>query len=136
VDLGIELEREVSPATYLWEHRIEFPEFSDRDAVLAAIETGIALERWEYSRARRAWRKVLAAASELGCAARREGTNPRRLVSVVDRVRDAVETVLFDGRLPPDLAARASRATAKMTARVVEHALSSYWQDSADNSTS
>ncbi len=136
MELGIELEREASPATYLWDHRLEFPEFSDRDAVLAAIETGMALERWEYARARRNWRIVLGAARELGYTARRDATSPRRLVSGVDRVRDAVETVLFDGRLPADLAARAARAAAKMCARVVEHALSAYWQGPADGADS
>jgi hypothetical protein len=127
VELGIELEREVSPATYLWEHRPEFPEFADNAAVVAAIETGAALEGWQLDRARRSWRIVVDAAREAGYAARRDGVSPRRLLAAVDRVLDAVETVLFDGRLPPDLAARTARTSAKMAARAVQHALTAYW---------
>lgn len=134
MNLGIELEREVSPATYLWKNRAEFPDFGDSDAVPAAIDVGIALEHWQLERARGSWRIVVRAAREAGRSARRTGVTPRRLMSEIDRVRDSVETVLFDGRLPPDLAARAARAAAKMCARAVEHALSSYWSDAAVDS--
>lgn len=133
MNLGIELEREASPATYLWENRREFLDIIEGDAVLAAIETGVALEHWELERARRSWRIVVAAAREAGGLARRGGLTPRRLVSEIDRVRDAVETVLFDGRLPPDLAARAARAAAKMCARAVEHALIAYWLEAQED---
>jgi hypothetical protein len=36
--------------------------------------------------------------------------------------------VLFDGRLPPDLAVRAARCTAKMCNRAVEHVIAAYWE--------
>lgn len=127
MNLGIELEWEVSPATYLWEKRREFPTFAGSDVVAAAIDAGIALEHWQLERARRSWRVVVDAASEAGRSARREGLTPRRLISDIDRVRDAVEIVLFDGRLPLDLAARAARAAAKMCARAIERALAAYW---------
>jgi hypothetical protein len=127
VNLGIELEREVSPATYLWECRFEFPAFSQSHAVNSAIETGLALEQLQFGRARHCWRQVIDAAEEAGRQARREGLTPRRLMADIDRVREAVETVLFDGRLPPDLAAWATRCVAKMCARAVGHALRAYW---------
>ena len=129
MNLGIELEREVSPATYLWKNRAEFPDIGDSDAVRAAIEVGIALEHWELERARASWRIVVGAAREAGRSAREAGLSSRGLISDIDRVRDSVEIVLFDGRLPPDLAVRAARAAAKMCARAVEHALASYWSD-------
>ena len=131
MNLGMELEREVSPATYLWKNRAEFPDFGDSDAVPAAIDVGIALEHWQLERARRSWRIVVRAARNAGRSARQAGLTPRRLVCDIDRVRDSVETVLFDGRLPPDLAARAARAAAKMCARTVEHALDSYWSNAS-----
>jgi hypothetical protein len=129
VNLGIELEREVSPAEYLWKSRAEFPDFGNSGAVSAAIDVGMALEHWQLQRARGSWRIVVAAARRAGRSARRAGRTSRRLASDIDRIRDSVETVLFDGRLPPDLAARSSRAAAKMCARVVEHALAAYWAD-------
>ncbi len=134
MDLGIELEREVSPATYLWENRAEFPDFGEPYVVPAAIDVGIALEHWQLERARGSWQIVVKAARDAGRAARRAGLTPRRLVAEIDRVRDSVENVLFDGRLPPDLAARAARAAAKMCARAVEYALASYWADAAAGS--
>jgi hypothetical protein len=124
----MELEREVSPATYLWEHRHEFPDFSNPDVLPAAIEAGIALEHWQFDRARRCWRIVVAAAREAGRSAGLERVTLRRVVSDIDRVRDAIEVVLFDGRLPPDLAVRAARSTAKMCNRAVEHAMAAYWE--------
>lgn len=127
MNLGIELERDVSPATYLWESRLEFPTFSDGPVVEAAIETGIALEQWQMGRARRCWQIVIAAAQEAGRAARRDGISTKRLVGDIDRVLDAVEMVVFDGRLPPDVAGRTARLASKMSARVVEHMLRSYW---------
>jgi len=129
VNLGIELDREVSPANYLWKHRSEFVDIGDSSAVLSAIQAGLALERWSFGDARRCWRAVVTAAQQAGYAARRDGVTPRRLVTQIDRVREAVETVLFDGQLPPDLAAWAARCAAKMCARAVEHALRAYWQD-------
>ena len=36
----------------------------------------------------------------------------RTIIGAIDRVRDAVEVVLFDGRLPPDLAVRAAETVA------------------------
>jgi len=86
-------------------------------------------------RARGSWRIVVRAARDAGRAARQAGLTPRRLVSDIDRLRDSVETVLFDGLLPPDLAARAARAAAKMCARAVEHALDAYWSDTSVDST-
>ncbi len=124
----MELEREVSPATYLWEHRHEFPDFSNPDVLPAAIEAGIALENWQLDRARRCWRTVVAAAREAGRSAGRNRVSLRSIVGDIDRVRDAIEVVLFDGRLPPDLAVRAARSTAKMCNRAVEHALAAYWE--------
>jgi hypothetical protein len=129
VNLGIELEREVSPAIYLWDRKSEFPSFAEADAVRAAIETGVALEQLELGRARRCWRSVVQAAAEAGRAARSRGLTPRCLIAEIDRVREAMENVLFDGRLPPDLAASAARNMAKMCARVLDHALRSYLQD-------
>ncbi len=52
----------------------------------------------------------------------------RRFLAELGQAREAVETVLFDGRLPPDLAANAARQTSKMWARVVEHGLAAYWR--------
>jgi hypothetical protein len=129
VNLGIELEREVSPAIYLWDRKSEFPAFAECDAVKAAIETGVALEQLEFGRARRSWRRVVRAAREAGRAARSQGLTPRRLIAEIDRVRQAMEDVLFDGRLPPDLAASGARCMAKMCARVLDHALRTYWQE-------
>lgn len=134
VNLGIELEREVSPATYLWEHRREFRDVGNCEAALSAIQAGMALEGWRLGEARRAWRVVVEAAREEGRRARREGHVPRRLATDVDRVREVVELVLFDGRLPSDLAALAARCASKMCARSVEHALAGYWQDAEDAS--
>jgi hypothetical protein len=128
VNLGIELEREVSPAIYLWDRKSEFPSFAEGDAVQAAIETGVALEQLEFGRARRCWRGVVRAAQEAGRAARSQGLTSRRLIADIDRVRQAMEDVLFDGRLPPDLAATGARCMAKMCARVLDHALRTYWQ--------
>lgn len=133
MNLGMELERDVSPATYLWDRRLEFPAFRDGTVVKAAIQTGLALERWQMSEARRAWRVVVEAAQEAGRAARNGGVPTRRLVSDIDRVLDAVELVLFDGRLPTDVAARAARSAARMCARVVEHILCSYWEHDRDS---
>jgi hypothetical protein len=129
VNLGIELERDVSPAKYLWENRLEFPSFGDGAAVQAAIEAGIALEQWELGRVRRCWHIVMEAAGAAGRDARRNGVPTKRLISDVDRILDAVEMVVFDGRLPPDIAARTARLAAKMSARVVEHMLRSYWEE-------
>jgi len=128
VNLGMELEREVSPATYLWEHRHEFPDFSNPDVLPAAIEAGIALENWQLDRARRCWRTVVAAAREAGRSAALNSVTLRGIVGDIDRVRDAIEVVLFDGRLPPDVAVRAARSTAKMCNRAVEHAIAAYWE--------
>jgi hypothetical protein len=136
VNLGIELDREVSPANYLWKRRSEFPGIGDSDAVLAAIQAGLALERWGFGDARRRWRAVVSAAQEAGQAARLDGVTPRRLIAEIDRVREAVETVLFDGQLPPDLAACAARCAAKMCARAIEHALRAYWQGNGASATS
>ena len=129
MDLGIELQREISPATYILKHRSEFPAIENARALLAAFEAGVALEQWQFGRARRAWRLVVNAAEDAGRRASRDGITPRRLVAKVDRLRDAIELVLFDGRLPQDLAARAARTAAKMCTRVVEHALLAYWQE-------
>ncbi len=100
-----------------------------RAAVLAAIETGMALEACNWSRARRAWRRVIGAVRCAARGARGDGVTMRRFLAELGRARDAVETVLFDGRLPPDLAASATRQASKMWARAVEHALSAYWCD-------
>lgn len=127
--LGFELDREVSPATYLWEHRLEFLSIVDSKSVLAAIRAGMALENWQMGSARRSWRVVREAARRAGRNARRSGRKPRRIVADIDRIRDAAELVLFDGRLPPDLAAHASRCASKMCARALEHALQAYWAD-------
>jgi hypothetical protein len=121
VNLGIELEREVSPAIYLWDRKSEFPAFAESHAVEAAIETGVALEQLDFGQARFKWRSVVR-------AARSQGLTPRRLIADIDRVRQAMEDVLFDGRLPPDLAAAGARCMAKMCARVLDHALRTYWQ--------
>ena len=129
MDLGLELERELSPARYLREHSAEFPACADDRAVPAAIEAAVALEECDRHRARRHWRVVVASARSAGLRARASGVTPRRLVSDVDRLRTAIETVLFDGRLPPDLAAWAARSAAKMCTRAVEHALCAYWSD-------
>ncbi len=127
MNLGIELEREVSPAIYLWDRRSEFPAFAASDAVEAAIETGVALEQLEFGEARRRWRSVVRAAREAGRAARAQGLTPRHLIADLDRIRRAMEDVLFDGRLPPDLAAAGARCMAKMCGRVLDHALRTYW---------
>lgn len=128
MNLGIELEREVSPAIYLWDRKSEFPAFANGQAVESAIETGVALEQLEFGVARRRWRSVVCAAREAGRAARSQGQTPRRLIADIDRIRQAMEDVLFDGRLPPDLAAAGARCMAKMCARVLDHALRTYWQ--------
>lgn len=128
MNLGIELEREVSPAIYLWDRKSEFPAFAESQAVEAAIETGVALEQLELGQARRHWRNVVRAAREVGRATRSQGLTPRRLIAEIDRIRQAMEDVLFDGRLPPDLAATGARCMAKMCARVLDHALRTYWQ--------
>ncbi len=135
VNLGIELEREVSPAIYLWDRRSELPCFAGDDVVEAALETALALEQMQFGRARRCWRTVVKAAQEAGRGARCEGLPARRVVADIGRVREAVETVLFDGRLPPDLAAWAARCAAKMCGRVMDHALRSYWQEAADGAS-
>lgn len=127
MNLGIELERQASPANYLWNCRLELPALVSEEAVLAAVQTGIALENWQVGRARTFWRQVVSAAREAGAGASRAGLTPRRLLAEIERVWEAVETVLFDGRLPPDLAARAARCAAKMCTRAVEHALRAYW---------
>ena len=49
------------------------------------------------------------------------------LIADLDRIRRAMEDVLFDGRLPPDLAAAGARSMAKMCGRVLDHALRTYW---------
>ncbi len=133
MNLGIELERDVSPAKYLWDSRLEFPSFADSPAVEAAIEAGIALEEWQMGRARRCWKIVIESAEQAGRAARREGFSTRRLVADIDRVLDAVEIVVFDGRLPPDVAGRTGRMAAKMSARAVEHMLRSYWEEGSQD---
>jgi hypothetical protein len=127
VDLGLELERELSPARYLREHREEFSGCAHEAIVAAGIEAALALEECNPGRARRQWRLVLQAARAVGSAARHDGLTPRRLASQVDRLRQAMETVLFDGFLPPDLAAWATRCVAKMCTRAVERALCAYW---------
>ncbi len=129
MNIGVELEWEVSPAAYLWKHRAEFPAFPNGAALTAAIEVGLALEHCRLGEARRRWCVVVKAIEEAGRSARREGMSPRRVVAQVDRVREAVELVLFDGRLPPDLAAGAARRAGKMCVRAAEHALASYWQE-------
>ncbi len=123
----MQLGREVSAATYLWDRRSELSLNGHGDAVLAAIKAGMALEGWELERARRQWRWVIDAAEQAGRAARRAGHGPRRLASEMGRVRESVELVLFDGRLPPDLAACSARTAAKMYGRVLERALAAYW---------
>lgn len=123
------MDREVSPATYLWEHRFEFLSFADQISVLAAIQTGVALENWQLGLARRRWRVVVEAAREAGRTAREAGFTPRRLAGSVERIREAAELVLFDGRLPPDLAAAAARCASKMCTRAMNHALRAYWQE-------
>ncbi len=128
VNLGFELERELSPATHLWNHRLEFPESAVNGALLAGIQAGRALEACDWGRARRAWREVIAAARRAGREARCQGMTMRRFLADLDRAREAVETVLFDGRLPPDLAADAARRASKMWARAVEHGLAAYWR--------
>jgi hypothetical protein len=133
VNLGIELERDISPAKYLWDSRVEFPGFAEGAAVEAAIEAGVALEAWQMARARRCWRVVIESAEQAGRMARREGLSTRRLVADIDRVLDAVEVVVFDGRLPPDMAARTARMAAKMSARAVEHMLRSYWEEGSQD---
>lgn len=127
MELGLELERELSPARYLRQHRHEFPICADERAVPAAIEAAVALEECDPSRARRHWRLVVAAARSAGLAARAAAVTPRRMAGDVGRLRAAMETVLFDGRLPPDLAATAARVVGKMCARALEHALCAYW---------
>ena len=127
VDLGLELERELSPARYLRQHREEFAGYTHGAIVAAGIEAAVALEECNTGRARRQWGLVLQAARSVGSAARREGLTPRRLASQVDRLRQAMETVLFDGFLPPDLAAWATRSVAKMCTRAVDRALCAYW---------
>jgi len=129
VELGLELERELSPARYLRQHSHEFPTCADDRAVPAAIEAAVALEECDRGLARRHWRVVVASARSAGLKARASGVTPRRLVGEVERLRTAMETVLFDGRLPPDLAAWAARSAAKMCTRAVEHALCAYWSD-------
>lgn len=129
MDLGLQLERDLSPARYLRQHRAEFSICAPEAIVAAAIETAVALEDCNTGRARRQWRLVLEAARAAGSAARRDGLTPRRLASQVDRLRQAMETVLFDGFLPPDLAAWAARSAAKMCTRAVERALSGYWAE-------
>lgn len=128
VNLGFELERELSPATHLWNHRLELPESTVRAALLAGIRAGRALEDCDWGRARRAWREVLTAARRAGREARCQGASMRRFLADLYRAREAVETVLFDGRLPPDLAADAARRASKMWARAVEHGLAAYWR--------
>ena len=128
MEFGIELAREDSPASYLLECRAELPAVGVERAVLAAIETGIALEDWRLGEARRRWGSVVEAARSEGTAARRRGWSPRRIALRIDRLREAVDTILFDGRLPADLAALASRRAAKMCALAMVHALRSYWQ--------
>lgn len=128
VNLGFELERELSPATHLWNHRLEFPETAVSAAVLAGIQAGRALEACDWGGARRAWREVIAAARRAGREARCRKVTMRRFLAELGQAREAVETVLFDGRLPPDLAADAARRASKMWARVVEHGLAAYWR--------
>jgi hypothetical protein len=62
-----------------------------------------------------------------GHHAREQGRDARRLIADVDGVRDRVDLILFDGRLPPDLAARAARLAGKMAAHWLDRALSAYW---------
>ncbi len=130
VNLGFELERELSPATHLWNHRLEFPESGVNSALLGGIQTGRALETCDWGSARRAWREVIAAARRAGREARCKGVTMRRFLAELGQAREAVETVLFDGRLPPDLAAEAARRASKMWARVAEHGLAAYWRSS------
>lgn len=129
MDLGIQLGRDESAASYLREHVAELPLGEHADAVLAALETGMALERSQFGLARRQWRRVLAAAEQLGRQARSDGIPLQRVVVTVDRVREALDLVLFDGRLPTDIAAQASRMASKMSAHVVRVALLEYWAD-------
>lgn len=129
VNLGFELDREVSPATYLWQHRLEFLSIVDDKSVLAAIRAGMALENWQLASARRSWAVVMEAARRAGRSARRSGQKPRRIVADIDQVRAAAELVLFDGRLPPDLAAHAARCASNMCARALNHALRAYWEE-------
>lgn len=111
---------------YLWEHQREFPSLPNRKIVLAAIQAGIALENWRFAAARRHWRVVAKAAASAGYEAGLTGGSLRRILLEIDQAREVAETILFDGRLPLDLAARSSRAVAKMCARAVQHAMSGY----------
>ncbi len=126
VNLGIQLGRDESAANYLQQNLSEFPIEGHEEALLAALEAGVALERFELGRARRSWRRVVLAAEEAGRTARREGKPMRRLAASMDRLREALDLVLFDGRLPSDVAARASRMAAKMSATALRAALLAY----------
>lgn len=120
-----------SPAAYLRAHRSEFADGDWEEVLQAALETGLALESGHPARARRAWAHVLAAAEHTGRSAFRDGSGTGRLIGAVGRVRDAVDLVLFDGRLPADLASRASRVVSKMSGRWLDQALAAYWEDRA-----
>jgi hypothetical protein len=137
VDLAIDLARDLSPALYLRDRRQEYDGGDSRldcdGALTAALETGLALESAYGEGARRAWARALAAAEDAGRAARRTGVSPWRLLSRVARLRDGVELVLFDGRLPPELAARAARLVAKMSGRWIDRALRAYWEAALDD---
>ncbi len=133
MNLGTELAREVSVGAYLFKRRSELPQDADSDALLAGIDAGIALEICEFGRARRSWRVVVQAVEQLGRSARRQGLAPRRMVARIARLRDAVDLVLFDGLLPPDLAALAAQTCAKMFARATDRALLAYWDEAHSN---
>lgn len=134
--LALDLGREVSPAAYLKDHRSEItaaaggdPDWDD--VVRAALETGLALEAGDRTAARRAWARALKLARRQGRRAARDGHGPRALLCAVGHLRDAADLVLFDGRLPSDLAARAARLVAKMSGRWSDRALCSYWEAAA-----
>ena len=127
VNLGMELGRDVSAASYLREHLGELTAGGDSEGVLAALETGIALERCQLGRATRSWRRVVAVAERLGRETRRAGLPMQRVASRIDRVRDAMDQVLFDGRLPPDIATLAARTAAKMSGLLLKRAILAYW---------
>ena len=127
MNLGIELGRDVSAANYLREHLDELCVEEDAAAVLAALKAGIALERCQMGRATRQWRIVVRAAEALGRSARESGLPMQRLATHIDRVRDSLDQVLFDGRLPADIATLASRTAAKMAALALKRAILAYW---------
>lgn len=130
MNLALHLTRDLSPAAYLQERRSELLPDScagGERMLSAALEAARALEEADRGRAHRAWSALMADARSRGRGLREQGRDPRSLIADVDRVRDRVDLVLFDGRLPSDLAARAARLASKMAARWLDCALSAYW---------